>query len=133
MSNPADKHDPFDPFGIVASMGEWCCLLKAARELKDVDGEMMETMLDASATGPVPEGPEAVAKVHSIVNLMRSLSLDAEAVRQRDPETMQTLEAACLRCTQRGRCARELWAGTAADAYPEFCPNAARLDRLRHA
>ncbi|AWN42788.1 DUF6455 family protein [Methylobacterium durans] len=133
MSDPADTPDPFDPFGVIASMGEWCCLLKAARELREVDGEMMATMLEASAAGLAPVGPDAVANVRSIANLMRSLNLDVEAIRRRAPEAMRELEAACLRCTQRGRCARELWAGTAADAYPEFCPNAARLDQLRHA
>lgn len=132
MSDSADKPDPFDPFGIVASMSEWCCLLKTARELKDVDEEMMATMLEANAAGPAPE-PEAAAKVGTIVNLMRSLNLDPNAVRRRDPEAMRELEEACLRCTQRARCARELWADTATKAYPEFCPNAARLDRLRHA
>lgn len=131
MTAPADKPAPFDPFGVVASMGEWCCLLKAAQELRDVDAEMMETMMEADAS--VTHSPEAAAKLRSIASLMWSLNLNPEAVRQRQPEVMREIETACLGCGQRGRCARELWAGTAADAYPDFCPNAARLDRLRHA
>ena len=129
MAAHADKPDTFDPFGIAASMNEWCCLVKAARELKDVDEELMETMLEANATGPGSLGSEAAVKLRSLVNLMRSLNLDPEAIRRRAPETMHELETACLRCTERSRCARELWAGTA--AYPEFCPNAAGIDRLR--
>lgn len=132
MPDAAATHDLFDPFGIAASMGEWCCVLKAARELKDVDEEMMTTMLEAEATGPASAADRA-AKIGSIVSLMRSLRLDADAVRRRDPATMRTLEEACLRCTQRGRCTRELWTGTAAETYPGFCPNAARLDRLSRA
>ncbi|MGV7032685.1 heavy-metal resistance [Methylobacterium symbioticum] len=133
MSSPADKSDPFDPLGIAAAMGEWCCLLKAAQELRNVDAEMMDTLLEANAAGPTPLGPEAAAKVRAIANLMRSLNLDPEAIRRREPETMMKLEAACLGCTERGRCARELWAGSAAGTYHEFCPNAARIDRLRRA
>jgi hypothetical protein len=131
MAARADKPDQFDPLGIAASMNEWCCLLKAARELKDVDEEMMETMLEANATGPAPLSPEAAVKLRSLVNLMRSLNLDPEAIRRREPEIMRELETACLRCMERSRCASELWAGTAAAAYPEFCPNAAGIDRLR--
>lgn len=131
MPSSADKPEPFDPLGIAAAMGEWCCLLKAARELRDVDAEMMDTMLEADAAGTTPVGPEAATKVRSIANLMRSLNLDPEAIRRNEPETMRRLEAACLGCTERRRCARELWVGTAAGTYQEFCPNAAPLDHLR--
>lgn len=133
MAAPADRSEPFDPFGIAASMTEWCCLLKAARELRDIDAEMMETMMEADVVASVTPSPEAAAKVCSVARLMRSLNLDPEAVRRREPEVMRALEAACLGCSERSRCTRELWSGTAADTYPEFCPNAACLDRLRHA
>lgn len=133
MSAPADKPDPFDPFGIAASMKEWCCLLKAAQELRTIDEEMMDTMLEASASRRVPLTAEAAGKVREIALLMRSLNLDPEAIRLRDPAIMREIEAACLRCTERSRCARELWKDTAASTYPEFCPNAPHLDRLRQA
>lgn len=133
MTASTDRPDPFDPFGIAASMGEWCCLLKAARELRDIDAEMMATMMEADAPASAPLSSEAAAKVRSVARLMRSLGLDPEAIRRRQPEAMRALEAACLGCTERSRCTRELWSGTAADTYPEFCPNAASLDRLRHA
>ncbi|SEI05524.1 hypothetical protein SAMN02799636_05198 [Methylobacterium sp. 275MFSha3.1] len=133
MAARTDKTDPFDPFGVAASMNEWCCLLKAARELRDIDQEMMEAMTEADASSSIGLSPEAAAKVRNIANLMRSLNIDPEAVRLHQPGAMRELEAACLKCTERSRCARELWAGTASDAYPEYCPNAVRLDRLRHA
>lgn len=133
MAVPADKPQPFDPFGVAASMTEWCCLLKAAQELRDIDAEMMETMMEADVVAPAILSPEAAAKVRSVARLMRSLNLNPDAVQRREPEAMRALEAACLSCSERSRCTRELWAGTAADTYPEFCPNAARLDRLRHA
>ncbi|WP_342636479.1 DUF6455 family protein [Methylobacterium nonmethylotrophicum] len=61
---------------------------------------------------------------------MSILHLEPEALRQRQPEILWELEAACLGCAERARCAREFRSGTAADTYPEFCPNAARLSRL---
>ena len=62
--------------------------------------------------------------------MLRSLDLDPDAIRLAQPETMRRLESACLGCTERSRCDRELAAGTAAVAYPEFCPNASRLTAL---
>lgn len=133
MAPPADRPDPFDPFGVAASMTEWCCLLKAARELRDIDAEMMGTIMEADAVGSATLSPESAAKVRSVARLMRSLGLDPAAIRRRDPEAMRALEAACLNCAERSRCTRELWSGTAADTYAEFCPNARCLDRLSHA
>lgn len=133
MAETADKPTPFDPFGIAASMNEWCCLLKAAEELEKIDTEMMETMLEAEAPNPVTLSPEAAAKIRSVATLMRRLNLDPEAIRRQRPEAMRELEAACVNCRERRRCARDLWTGTATATYPEFCPNAVRLDQLRRA
>ncbi|MBN4098309.1 MULTISPECIES: DUF6455 family protein [unclassified Methylobacterium] len=133
MSAPADKPDPFDPFGLSASMDEWCCLLRATRELRDIDAEMMGTMMEADVSAHATLSPDAVTKVRSVARLMRSLDLDPEDIRRREPEAMRAIEAACLSCAERSRCTRELWAATAADAYPEFCPNADRIDGLRRA
>lgn len=133
MSAPTGKPDPFDPLGIAAAMNAWCCLLTAAREVRDVDGEMMDTLLEARASASTPMSPDAVARVRSLAALMRGLRLDPEAVRQHEPAVMRELEAACLNCAERSRCTRELRAGTAARTYSEFCPNASRLDALRAA
>ncbi|TNC08048.1 heavy-metal resistance [Methylobacterium terricola] len=133
MSTPACKSNPLDAFGIAATMEGWCCMLKAARELRDVDAEMMDTLLDAHASGGMAKDWDAAAKVRSLATLMRGLHLEPEALRQSRPEIVRELEAACLGCAERARCTRELWSGTAADTYPEFCPNAACLDGLREA
>ncbi len=58
MAARTDKTDPFDPFGVAASMNEWCCLLKAARELRDIDQEMMEAMTEADASSSIGLSPE---------------------------------------------------------------------------
>lgn len=113
MSTP----DPFDPFGVITSMNGWCCLLGAARELGDIDAEMMDTLLEANEPGPAALSSEAVAKVRNLVRLMRSLDLDPDVIRLREPGAMRTLEAACLGCTERNHCTRELRAGTAAGTY----------------
>lgn len=130
MSAPASKPNPFDAFGIAASMDGWCCMLKAARELRDADAELMDTLLETYASGGMAPDGDAAAKVRSLAALMRDLHLEPEALRRRQPEILRELEAACLGCAERDRCARELRSGTVADTYPEFCSNAARLSRL---
>lgn len=133
MSPTVDKADPFDPYGIIASIEEWCCLQKAAQEVRKIDEEMLETMLEAEAPRPATNGLQANAKLRSITDLMRNLRLDPEAIRRKKPAALRALEEACLDCTERSRCAYELRAGTATGTYREFCSNALRLDRVQHA
>jgi len=49
MAASTDKSNPFDPLHVADCMEAWGCLLKAARELRDIDQEMMETMMEADA------------------------------------------------------------------------------------
>ena len=63
--------------------------------------EMMETMMEADVVASVTPSPEAAAKVCSVARLMRSLNLDPEAVRRREPcvrlSTSLPLGSVCTR------------------------------------
>lgn len=130
MTAPCEKATvgPLDWF--FASLGEYGRLLAAAAELRAIDCECMQTMLESRMSEPDPASPEQVDKVANLMRMLASLDLDAEAIRIRQPEVMQALETACSGCTKRSRCDHELASGTAARAFAEFCPNAARLTAL---
>lgn len=126
---PSTADNPLD--WLTASLNEWSRFLSIAQELRDIDRECMETMLEARMAGPDPLPPEEATKVRSLIEMLKSLELDPDVIRLKQPETMRKLEAACIVCTKRDRCDHELAAGTAADAYREFCPNAPRLNALQ--
>jgi hypothetical protein len=131
MTTPCNQPTVNGPLDwLFASMGEWGRLLAVARELRGIDSEWLDTMLEARTRGPDPLSPEGAVKVRSLLQMLTSLDLDPDAIRLTQPETMQVLEAACVGCTQRSRCDHELTGGTAAVTYPEFCPNAPRLKAL---
>lgn len=126
---PEGNHEgPFD--WMFTSMTEWGRLLMAAQELRGIDNEHLETLLNECAGTTDPTGVENADKVRNLVMLLRSLDIDPNAIRASAPETMQTLEAACSGCTERSRCDSELAQGTAALTFPEFCPNVQRLNTL---
>jgi hypothetical protein len=95
-----------------------------------IDNECLDTLLEARTSGPDPLSPEEAGKVRSLVQLLKSLDLDPEAIRLKQPEVMQKLETACIGCTVRSRCDHELAAGTAPITYLEFCPKAPCLNAL---
>ncbi|MGH1570372.1 DUF6455 family protein [Methylobacterium sp. P31] len=123
MTKPSGESQLFDPFGIVPLLTAWGPLLGAAHELKDIDADYVQTMLENDISG-TPE------RFRNLARLMRILHIDPEAIRLNEPALMNELEANCSRCKQRDRCLRELASGTIGDTYPEFCLSAPRLGRL---
>jgi hypothetical protein len=131
MTAPCDRPISGGSFGwLFTSLDEWRRLWSVAQELRNIDNECLDTLLEARASGPDPLSPEEAVKVRSLVQMLKSLDLDPEAIRLKQPEVMQKLETACMGCTVRNRCDHELAAGTAALTYPEFCPNTPRLNAL---
>ncbi len=96
MSAPADKPNPFDAF---ASPRRWrggaACSMWP-RELRDVDAEMMDTLLDTYASGGMTLDGDAAAKVRSLATLMRELHLEPEALRRQHPRSCRSLRRLAL-------------------------------------
>jgi hypothetical protein len=62
--------------------------------------------------------------------LLISLCVDPAALAKANPAVMRDLQRLCVACSQKERCQHELKAGTAAEHFHEFCPNAFTLDAL---
>lgn len=82
----------------------------------------------------VPELKEAVAKGAGsdqlMARMMVTFGLDAVSLRSDMPTVLRDVEISCSRCNAKGRCNRELDAGTAAQNAPDFCPNVATFEAI---
>jgi hypothetical protein len=65
-----------------------------------------------------------------LLKLLSALGIDPKALSFDDPATMRDLQRLCITCRNKGECAHQLAAGTAAQNYHDFCPNAFTLDAL---
>jgi len=131
MTKPHEQATVEGPFDwLFTSATDWGRLLIAAQEMRHADGECLDALLDARAEGHDPLSPDDVVKVRSLVRMMKGLDLDPDSVRRTEPELMPVLETACVGCTERARCDRELDLGTATANRAEFCPNTPRLNAL---
>jgi hypothetical protein len=72
----------------------------------------------------VRRGPHAA---DALPEMMTALGIDPKAVARVEPMVMRDLERVCSVCAHKRECAHELTAGTAAEHYDEFCPNASTL------
>jgi Family of unknown function (DUF6455) len=65
--------------------------------------------------------------------MMAAYDLDAEKLQDGAPGVLREIEILCSRCGAKGRCARELDAGTAAGNAHAFCPNVETFEALAQA
>src|SRR5215469_17645227 len=62
--------------------------------------------------------------------MMRARGIDPDRMRQALNTPMRDIERVCTKCRNTARCARELYASTAAMHCHEYCPNAPTFDAL---
>lgn len=73
------------------------------------------------------KGPDSAALLGK---MLVALGVDAKRVADGEPGVMRDLQRLCASCATRRQCLHEFAAGTAAEHYHEFCPNAYTLDAL---
>ena len=74
--------------------------------------------------GKGPGGADLLQK------MLVALKVDARDLNRREPGVMRDLQRLCVSCSDKTRCQHELAAGTAAEHFHDFCPNAYTLDAL---
>lgn len=65
-----------------------------------------------------------------LLRRLAALDLDCDEVAQVKPQAFFELQRVCVTCRKRRRCARDLARADAAEAWEDYCPNAATLKAL---
>lgn len=115
---------------------KWCEYREALAELRELEALEPELLAATAAENglSVQELREIVVNGSGapdlMIRMMEAHGLNPETVRRRHPLVMRDIEGLCARCTAKGRCRRELDAGTAVEYAEELCPNAYTFERL---
>jgi pyrroloquinoline quinone (PQQ) biosynthesis protein C len=75
----------------------------------------------------VDNGPGAADLLQ---RMLQALGADRDRLALIDPLIMRDLQRLCISCSHKKRCEHDLAAGTAAQNYREYCPNAVSLEAL---
>lgn len=75
----------------------------------------------------VRQGPHASDE---LPRLLKSLGIDAATLSRTQPLLQRDMVRVCASCQQKARCNHDLDAGTLAQRYEEYCPNAPAIDEL---
>jgi hypothetical protein len=135
MSNPIEEYSPIESiFGAVA---DWVTRYRQAiglrRELaKCAPEEVAAIARDIGlSTGELEsiarKGPNAADE---LPKLLRALGVVPQKIHSDRNGALRDLQRICTSCGHKARCKHELAAGTAANHYHSYCPNAVSIDEL---
>jgi hypothetical protein len=135
-SNPPQPQFPAVKI-IIEAVADWIKryrdVIKFENELARVDPDQITAMArDLGITAAqlrelASKGPEST---NLLKRLLMALDTDPKRLEQIDPRVARDMLWMCFNCSDKSRCKHELSAGTAAQNFREFCPNALSLDEL---
>ena len=100
------------------------------RQLENADLERIAGDLRISAGDLeelVRQGPHAADE---LPRLLKTLGIDESNLASAQPMLLRDMERVCALCGHKGQCDRDLVAGTSAENYAEYCPNAPTIETL---
>src|SRR5215216_3508540 len=113
--------------------GDWLKHRQEIRELRDMNsGDFARIARDlcvspAELDEVVRLGPHASDQ---LPRLLKKLGIDEATLSRTQPVLQRDMVRVCASCRQKARCNHDLDAGTLAQRYEEYCPNAAAIDEL---
>lgn len=119
--------------GLVSNWNSFRATGAALREFDAIDPET-RGLIACEAGLNVADMEDLVARGTGcgalMERMMAGFGLDPDEMRQEHRLLVRDFEILCSRCMKKGRCARELSAGTAVEHAEAFCPNAASFRDL---
>jgi transcriptional regulator with XRE-family HTH domain len=120
---------------LIGKFADW---LKHRRELSEVR-QLDRTQFDQIASDLrissgdldqlVQRGPHSADQ---LPQMLKSLGISEAGLKRAQPFILRDMQRVCSLCHDKAHCDRELAAGTAAEHYSGYCPNASNIDASTH-
>ena len=113
--------------------GDWLKHQQEMRELRDMNSADFARIARDLCVSPaeldavVRQGPHASDE---LPRLLKSLGIDETTLSRTQPVLQRDMARVCASCRQKVLCDHDLDAGTSAQRYVEYCPNAPAIDEL---
>jgi uncharacterized protein YjiS (DUF1127 family) len=118
---------------LIQTFGDWLKYRRELRELRELDIASFDDIARELQVSPVDlealarQGPHAADE---LPKLLTALGIDEGDLVRTEPLVLRDMERVCALCQHKGRCHRELAAGTTVEHYESYCPNASTIDSL---
>ena len=117
----------------VDMLGKWLKHRQEIREIRNFSSAEFASIARELCVTPadldrlVRKGPDAVRE---LPKLLKALDIDEMALSRTEPLVLRDMERVCAFCQRKARCGHDLDAGTLAQDYLGYCPNAPTIAAL---
>jgi hypothetical protein len=119
---------------LIDKFADW---LKHRRELNEIR-RMNRTDFDAIARDlrVSPDDLDRLVQIgphgaDELPKMLRSLGIDEASLARTEPLMVRDMQRVCAMCRDKAQCDGDLAAGTSAEHYEGYCPNAPTIEALR--
>lgn len=125
---------PYPRFELLLStFSDWLRHRRELSEMRRLDRTEFDRIASDLRVSPsdleelVRQGPHAADE---LPKLLKALGIEDSDLASVHPLVLRDMERICAICQQKGQCDRDLEAGTSAERYQGYCPNAAAIEQL---
>jgi transcriptional regulator with XRE-family HTH domain len=118
----------------VETFTDWIKHRRELRDLRQLDRIDFDRIASDLTVSPealeelVRQGPHSADE---LPKMLKALGVEEAALANAQPLMLRDMERVCAICGQKRQCDRDLVAGTAAEHYQDYCPNAPTIAQLR--
>lgn len=116
-------------------LGDWLQHQREMREMRDMNSSDFARIAQDLCVSPaeldavVRLGPHASDE---LPRLLKVLGIDEATLARTQPVLQRDMVRVCAACQKKALCNHDLDAGSLAQRYDEYCPNAPAIDELGH-
>jgi transcriptional regulator with XRE-family HTH domain len=131
MTAQSKPYPVFD--ALVTTFNDWLKHRRELNELRQLNTQEFDRIAGELRVSPndlnelVRQGPHAADELPM---MLKALGIDEDILARTQPLVLRDMERVCALCHHKGECVRDFAAGTAAEHYEEYCPNAPTIDFL---
>jgi hypothetical protein len=116
---------------LLTTFNDWLKHRRELNELRQLDTTEFDRIASELRVSPDDLHELVHLGVHAtdeLPNMLKALGIDRDALARTQPVMLRDMERVCALCHHKGECDRDLAAGTAAEHYQGYCPNAPTID-----
>jgi transcriptional regulator with XRE-family HTH domain len=118
---------------LLSTFSDWLKHRRELNEMRQLDRSDFDRIASDLRVSPhdleelVRHGPHAADE---LPKLLKALGIDESDLASAHPLVLRDMERVCALCEHKAQCDRDLAAGTSAEHYEGYCPNAPTIERL---
>jgi len=119
---------------VISTFADWLKHRREMREMRELDRGEFDRIASDLRVSPIEledlvrHGPHSADE---LPKMLKELGISEADLAKTQPVLLRDMERVCALCGQKRQCDHDLLAGTAAEHFVDYCPNAPTIEQLK--